>query len=558
MSTARKELVWNIKKNLFKLSGSDAYRLARDIATDDQSTPDLTSTDEEGCVDYIFDYMNSETLISSEDGGMSQLLMLNDLVREIINDRNTVVIANGVTQEHETLTTTSDNIIDPTPWSHYATSDMSNTRHDTATPAATVQNIQDTNHSTDTTSQSVDHLQVMHEELGKRLQHYKDIANVAHHSLGEPMPHQLPRHIPATFDTEKMVSLKDLSHLQRREFKIHGGQIGDQSSDITYSSICKQIDEGVREGFTGTEVIRAVLRIVKPGAFKDMLTHKDDITISELKGFLRPHLGEKASTELFQELMCAKQSEQEPPQQFLYRMIGLKQKILFQSKQANADIHYDPKTIQEVFLHTIYQGLGSKHTDIRQQLRPLLSNNRVTDEDIVSQVMKILSDENEHQRRLGYGLRQKATHSHSVRVDDIEQTAHKKEHQTIQQLSAQVETLTNMVAALMDQQTTAMHITHPKSVPVQVLGQAHSPLTSIPRRMPPSTPGQPSLTRKGKIPICTNCLNQGLENCNHCFVCGDPGHRAVGCLKRAGQQGNVNRPLMRDNQRPFPNSSPTQ
>ena len=351
------------------------------------------------------------------------------------------------------------------------------------------------------------------------------------------MPHQLPRHIPATFDTEKMVSLKDLSHLQRREFKIHGGQIGDQSSDITYSSICKQIDEGVREGFTGTEVIRAVLRIVKPGAFKDMLTHKDDITISELKRFLRPHLGEKASTELFQELMCAKQSEQEPPQQFLYHMIGLKQKILFQSKQANTDIHYDPKTIQEVFLHTIYQGLGSKHTDIRQQLRPLLSNNQVTDKDIVSQVMKILSDENEHQRRLGYGLRQKTTHSHSVRVDDIEQTAHKKEHQTIQQLSAQVETLTNMVAALMDQQTTAMHITHPKSVPVQVLGQAHSPLTSIPRRMPPSTPGQPSLTRKGKIPICTNCLNQGLENCNHCFVCGDPGHQAVGCLKRASDEG---------------------
>ena len=227
---------------------------------------------------------------------------------------------------------------------------------------------------------------------------------------------------------------------------------------------------------------------------------------------------------------------------------SFQQKILFQSKQANTDIHYDPKTIQEVFLHTIYQGLGSKHTDIRQQLRPLPSNNQVTDEDIVSQVMKILSDHNEQQLRTDYGLRQKATHSHSVRVDDIEKSAHKKEHQTIQQLSAQVETLTNMVAALMDQQTTVMHITHPKSVPVQMLGQpqAHRPLTSIPRKIPPSTPGQPSLTRKGKIPICTNCLHQGLENCNHCFVCGDPGHRAVGCLKRARQQENGNRPLLRD------------
>lgn len=96
-----------------------------------------------------------------------------------------------------------------------------------------------------------------------------------------------------------MVSLKDLSYLQCREFKVYGGQIGDQNSDITYNSICKQIDEGVREGFTETEIIRGVLRIVKPGAFKDMLTNKDERTICELKGFLRSHLGERAGTELF-------------------------------------------------------------------------------------------------------------------------------------------------------------------------------------------------------------------------------------------------------------------
>lgn len=151
----------------------------------------------------------------------------------------------------------------------------------------------------------------MQEELGKKLQHYKDMASTAHsrqHSLGEQTLHQLPRHTPLKVDAEKMVSLKDLLYLQRREFKVLGGQIGDQNSEITYSSICKQIDEGVREGFTEVEVIRGVLRIVKPGAFKDMLTNKDEITICELKGFLRSHLGEKASTELFQELMCAKQN----------------------------------------------------------------------------------------------------------------------------------------------------------------------------------------------------------------------------------------------------------
>ncbi|KAL4009661.1 hypothetical protein ACER0C_003513 [Sarotherodon galilaeus] len=131
--------------------------------------------------------------------------------------------------------------------------------------------------------------------------------------------------------------------------------------------MCKQIDEGIKEGFTETEVIRGVLRIVKPGVFKDMLINKDEITVNELKGFLRSHLGEKASTELFQELMCARQSEQETPQQFLYRMIGLKQKILFQSKQVSTDIRYEPKTIQEVFLHSIYQGPSQHHGPALQE-----------------------------------------------------------------------------------------------------------------------------------------------------------------------------------------------
>lgn len=108
-------------------------------------------------------------------------------------------------------------------------------------------------------------------------------------------------------------------------------------------------------------------------------------------------------------------------------MIGLKQKILFQIKHVATDICYDPKTIQELFLQTVYQGLGSKHTNIRQQLRPLPSNIHITDEEILSQVMKVISDENKHQRRQGHVSRQRATHTHYVQVDEGDQAVDKKE-----------------------------------------------------------------------------------------------------------------------------------
>lgn len=79
---------------------------------------------------------------------------------------------------------------------------------------------------------------------------------------------------------------------------------------------------------TEGEVIRGVLRAIKPGNFRDMLTNKDDLTVTELKSFLQSHLGEKSGTEFFQDLMCVRQHENETPQQFLYRMIGLQQRIM--------------------------------------------------------------------------------------------------------------------------------------------------------------------------------------------------------------------------------------
>ncbi|KAI3375565.1 hypothetical protein L3Q82_003895 [Scortum barcoo] len=117
----------------------------------------------------------------------------------------------------------------------------------------------------------------------------------------------------------------NLSYLQRREFK--------------------QIEEGIKEGFHDTEVVRGVLKIIRPGTFKDMLNNKDDLT----------------------------QEENETPQQFLYRVIGLKQRVLFTSKLSDAGIKYSAATIQEVFLRTVYQGLGDRHSEIRRELKPLLA-----------------------------------------------------------------------------------------------------------------------------------------------------------------------------------------
>ena len=575
---ARKNLVWEIRKCLLSLSPDKLFQIAMGVGPVPGEDPSkLDSEDVNGCFDYIHEYMHSKQLLESEDTGMVELLMLKDAIDKVMESHSTVTLpvdphaceepelinlalqSNGSTHLATANVTTglvnvtSDNIV--------------NAQLLSASGIATTAN---------TVTVMPDDIQKMlesYEDLSKKLRQFMSVptsqptlahsspsnnntpsltiptshpplqpAPVQHipqnnspsvhmpttHPTSQPTPLQLPPKNPDTphHTHEKMVSLKELSYLHRREFKVQGGQIGDHSSDISYTSVCRQMDEGLKENFGDPEIVRGVLRIIKPGNFKDMLMNKEDMTVAELKGFLQSHLGEKSSTELFQELMCAKQNEHETPQQFLYRVIGLKQRILFTSRQAETEIKCSPETVQGVFLHTVYQGIGHKHNDIRRELKPLLSDSTVTDETILKHVMKITSDESERQRRLGSQPRQKQTAAHSAQVEEepVKESNPKKETvnrktktDNVQQLTERIDVLTKLVDSLAAtvEKDRACRYSSPK----------------------------PQAGRKERQYGCPKCLEKGLQDCKHCFYCGEEGHRAVGCLKKPKRQGNESRLL---------------
>ncbi|KAK2908370.1 hypothetical protein Q8A73_009443 [Channa argus] len=399
--SGRKELIWKIKKSLHALTTEELFQIFKNITlVEDLDPSSVIPGDEESCLDYICTYLNCQALLDLEDQGFSHLLSMRDAITDLMSSRAvrcTQSILSG--SENETMTLASP----PTRLSEQ--SSVKNNTDDTY-PV----------HSDD--PQVVEYQQLMtnYEALGRRLAEFKTASPVQIKPIltaTQPQPSTAVRHhSPAPLDhierrPDSMVSLRDLSFLQRREFKVHGGQVGDSTSDISYHGLCKRIDEGHKAKHTDSEIIQGVLRIIKPGQFKDMLINKDDLTLTELKSFLRSHLSEKSGSELFQELMSTKQHEHESPQQFLYRMIGLKQKVMFASKQDNMDIEYEPRTVQNVFLRTIHQGLLPKYADVRTELKPLLSDYGVTDEALIRQVNKVSSEESERQRRLGASSRQK-------------------------------------------------------------------------------------------------------------------------------------------------------
>ncbi len=210
------------------------------------------------------------------------------------------------------------------------------------------------------------------------------------------------------------------SYLSRREFKIYGGQISDSNSDLSFNSICKQIDEGIAENFTESEIIRTVLKVIKTGTFKEMLITKDSLTVPELKRFLRAHLRDKSSTELFQELSNAKQQDKESPQQFVYRLMGLKQRVVFASEQTESEFQYDRKLVQGVFLHSLYQGLSEKYTFVRRDIKAAIATQTTTDDQILVLITQSVSEETERQKRIGHTYKPRVTVACVTQQDDVD------------------------------------------------------------------------------------------------------------------------------------------
>ncbi|XP_032434220.1 uncharacterized protein LOC116729656 [Xiphophorus hellerii] len=302
-SGERKQLVWSIKKKLHQLTGSEAHLIATSLGdVEGLDSSQLTQNDEESCVEYLTTYLTCPTILGREDQGLPLLKRLECFIDSTMTNRGHTTVS------FEAEASTSEQAISPVqPQDGYDPQG----RNPTPSCASQSRNQQATSASVPPAT-------------GDPLLPTQRCSP----QYSVPCSGNIPSHTG-----ESMIAMKDLPLLSRREFKVHGGMISDTTSEISYNSICKQIDEGLRENHTPNEVIRGVLRAIKPGNFRDMLTIKDDLTVSELKSFLQSHLGEKSSTALFQDLMCAKQFENETPQQFLYRMIGLKQKILFSLRQ---------------------------------------------------------------------------------------------------------------------------------------------------------------------------------------------------------------------------------
>ena len=104
----------------------------------------------------------------------------------------------------------------------------------------------------------------------------------------------------------------------RRQFNI-SGQIGepDQKDKISFSSLARQVQMGLAQGYVESEIVDGVIRSITPGmVFRSYLETHQDLTLDRLKKILRSHYGAKNTSELYQALASLCQSPKESPKPF--------------------------------------------------------------------------------------------------------------------------------------------------------------------------------------------------------------------------------------------------
>ena len=329
----------------------------------------------------------------------------------------------------------------------------------------------------------------------------------------------------------------DVSKVLKRDFKIHGVIAGDNFKDgLSFVSLSRQIDAGLKAGYKENEIIDAVIRAVSPSLqLRSYLEMIQDLTLTRLRLIMKAHFKQKSGTELYQELSNLRQETSETPQDFLVRAMSLRQQIMFVSSVSDSPIKYEPSLVQSLFLHVLETGLRDEA--VRAKLRPFLEKTTVSDEQLLEKINQIMSAEMERYNKMSSGgkkgLRVNQVGTSSVSSNPAPgqpgQTPQSESAKSVKK-EAKPNSLVTALEAIQSDLTSLK----------QAFDKAHTSSERTANKRYGSA--NQSQFRRHK---CTACYSASVERCDHCFKCGSSDHFARGCRKGRGS-GNERRLHPRD------------
>lgn len=350
-----------------------------------------------------------------------------------------------------------------------------------------------------------------------------------------------------------------------REFRITG-QIGEpgQKDRLTFSSLAHQIETGLNKKVPEYEIVHAVIKSIAPGMqLRSYLEGKADLTLPVLRRILRSHYQEKGATELYKQLTAEVQNGKETPQNFLFRVLDLRQKIIFASQEAESGLRYDPILVQNMFLHSVLTGL--QNDNIRNDIKPYLQQADVNDEVLLEKVNIACMTETERQNKRKEIHPQRSVGAHSAQCTEAQAVSEKKreipENKTKPNLLDELKEIKADIAVLKNLSTEVCQIRDSIQYPQVALTQ-NLPTPGIDTRQFDYMPTgywrdggrgrggtaqfqqgyapqrYPLPSTRGRTRRCFGCQRSGTDDvCTHCYACGSTEHYFAGCRARQTNPG---------------------
>ena len=260
----------------------------------------------------------------------------------------------------------------------------------------------------------------------------------------------------------------------RKDFKILG-QLGDPKTCLSFTSFRRQVEDGQGKGYKDSEIIEGIIRAIQP------------------QNKLRSYLEGRPSLDL----------HKVTPQDFLFRALDLRQRVIFASKEKTGSaMTYDDKLVQSMTLHALSTGM--KDENIRHSFDITLAKEGVSDEELISALNTITAREQERHSKLD----RKGTRVNQIETTDDKEVKEKKPF-TEGKLNADLKALKAEVDQLR-----------------QEMGKRN-----------PQPMGPDQERKKRTFRQCRLCEeNKSSGKCDHCFKCGSSEHFSRGCRQKNSTQ----------------------
>ena len=299
-----------------------------------------------------------------------------------------------------------------------------------------------------------------------------------------------------------------------RDFKVTGGTIGGTDNALDYRSLCYQIQEGRSLNYTSKEILSGVIKAMKAGSsLRKYFEGRSDLSEDMVMKTLRSFYNVKDSTLLLDEMVNSSQEPTESEMNFLLRMMGLRDNIMTLTKEE--DYSLGEELVRRRFFHAVSVGL--KKDTIRLELRQVLKDGKITDEDLLKELSQVVAREAENRKKTKNG---KNAASNMLNVETEEVKRNMDDDKGDKMVLAEIKQLYSKVDELstrFNKVATKDEITELKK---QVNGNNNENNGS--------GGGWKRRNDQRRFIKCKAC-EETKAFCTHCSVCGAGGHKRKDC-----------------------------